>query len=160
MSLRRRIRCPRTREQAAVIGRLAEAWRRGDLDGALGVYDPAIELDVSACNAGFFFAGKYHGHAGVKQFFAEWAEDWDDFRSTYERWDHAGDHVVAMVRDRARGKRSGAVTQQLLAHVLTFRAGKVVRYRIFQTREQALAALAGDAPGGVVGRAVAEPQPA
>ena len=53
----------------------------------------------------------------------------------------AGSSVVVVLRERGRGKGSGAPFDQRLAQVWTFSRGRVVRWEIFQDAAHALQAV-------------------
>jgi ketosteroid isomerase-like protein len=94
--------------------------------------------DTSAANlAG---AGIYHGHEGAERFFIEWLGAWRDPTVEHLELIDAGDSVVSIFRWTGKGKASGVETQQTFFGVYDLRGGKVVRYRQYETREEALAA--------------------
>ena len=73
--------------------------------------------------------GAFHGHEGMRRFFADNEENFDLFHATYpeiRRID--GDRMVALGSVRTRGKSSGVETEVPSAVVLDFRDGKVVRF--------------------------------
>ncbi|HEV2010948.1 MAG TPA: hypothetical protein VGS17_07995 [Candidatus Limnocylindria bacterium] len=49
--------------------------------------------------------------------------------------------VIAVTRQRGRGKRSGIESEQLMVAVYTFRDGQVVLFRIYDTKAEALEAV-------------------
>jgi len=49
-----------------------------------------------------------------------------------------GDRVVAFVRVEGVGAKSGIAVQARIAHVHTFRDGKVIRVESFEDRDEAL----------------------
>src|SRR3954454_11672623 len=53
----------------------------------------------------------------------------------------AGEDVVATVHYYGRGKASGAEVDMRHWHVWTFRERKIVRWRVFNTREESLEAV-------------------
>lgn len=66
-----------------------EAVGHGDVDTILAFLDPAIEWDMS-CS---FPDGRvYHGHRGVRQFFADVAKLWREFRLEIDEIEELGAH--------------------------------------------------------------------
>jgi hypothetical protein len=86
-------------------------------------------------------AGVYRGPEGVKQFFREWVEAFEDYRAESGEFIDAGENVIVAVRHRARGRASGVEVDMPSFQVWTLRDGKVVRYRGFSDREAAVDAV-------------------
>jgi ketosteroid isomerase-like protein len=82
----------------------------------------------------------YHGPDEVRAFFGQWAGAFDDFGVEAEEVTDAGDYVVVRMRQQGRGKETGALVENRVWQVFTFRNGKVVRCRGFQTEADAFAA--------------------
>jgi ketosteroid isomerase-like protein len=61
-------------------------------------------------------------------------------RSEIEDWVTVNDEVVVEVHHSATGKRSGIEVEMRDWHVFTVRGAKIVRWRVFNTGEQALEA--------------------
>ena len=84
---------------------------------------------------------QWHGHDGLRMFFRDYYETWEDLQDTVEELIDAGDHVVAVVDSRGRGRASGAeVEWGRHASVWTVRDGRIVRVVWFRTRDEALEA--------------------
>ena len=81
-----------------------------------------------------------HGPAEVREFLREWSEAFDDFNFQAEEMLDAGDSVVVHVRQWGRGKETGAHVENHDWQVFTFRNGKVVHCRGYDTEAQALEA--------------------
>ena len=58
-----------------------------------------------------------------------------------ERFFDAGDRVLVFVRASATGKGSGAQVELRVAHEFAIRDGRVVRFKVYPDREQALEAV-------------------
>jgi ketosteroid isomerase-like protein len=83
--------------------------------------------------------GTYRGIEGLQKLLRFWGA-FADFRSEIEECIPAGDHVVVTAHHFARGKSSGVEVDMRNWQIFTLRGGRVVRYRLFSTREQALEA--------------------
>jgi ketosteroid isomerase-like protein len=112
-----------------------EAFARHDNAAIFPLYDPDVEIVPE------FPDRVYRGLDGVREFFRDWLSAWDEYRSEVEEWIDAGDNVVAIVHQRARGKQSGVPVEVHSAHVWTLREGKLWRLRIYATKADALNAL-------------------
>jgi ketosteroid isomerase-like protein len=121
-----------------IVQGLMEAWERGDMEAVFALYDPAIVWDNSTLPAPN--AGVYHGHEGVRQFFQEWLEAFEDQHLQAETFIDAGGGVVVGHRISGRGKSSGAEVEMFRWQVYRVRNGLVTRIDVFETRAEALEA--------------------
>jgi uncharacterized protein len=104
----------------------------------LSVCHPEVEWDVSA----LWPDGQvYRGRSGVARFFRRWLGAWDSYDFEVEELLDRGDHVVVMLRERGTAKGTGAEVDHRFAQIWTLRDGRVVRWRAFSKREEALAVL-------------------
>jgi uncharacterized protein len=124
------------------VRRFAEAVTAGDAEAAVALADPEIEfLSVLAVSG-----RAYHGHDGVRQYFADVAAAWSEWRVEVHRIVPApGGRVVIAMTMHFRGKESGAAFSDQTAHIWTLRDGKLLRNEPFREPEQALRA-AGASP--------------
>ena len=90
-------------------------------------------------------AGMYHGHQGVERFFRDWLATWTDYEIETTNCIDAGDAVVVFFRQAGTGRGSGIRTERDFFGVWELENSKVVRFRLFASREQAFeaAGLAG-----------------
>jgi len=105
---------------------------------------PWDELDrdaVFVIDPGSFVAGTYRGRDGIRTLLRLTAEVFDEFRYEVDEWVDLGESVVALGRIRARGAQSGATGTQPGAFVIQVRDGKIVSYRSYLRREEALEAV-------------------
>ena len=86
-------------------------------------------------------AGVYRGHEGIEQFFTDWLAIGDDYAIENDEFIDAGDSVVVVFRQRGRGKGSGAHAERTFFGVYDLEAGKVTRFRLYESREEALEAV-------------------
>jgi|SRR5215211_4936356 len=80
----------------------------------------------------------YRGQEGIRRWFREISEIWDDWRFEAERFFDAGNRVVVFVRVSGSAKQSGAAPAISAAHVLTLRDGRVTRTEVYLDRAEAL----------------------
>lgn len=113
------------------------AWNRRDIDALLPLFHPEVEFRP----AGIFpdFEPVYRGREGVRRFCETMLEAWESFDIHVERFEQAGDWLVADVHFRGVGRGSGAETELPFFHAWRLVDGLVVEYSAVRTREEALA---------------------
>jgi ketosteroid isomerase-like protein len=126
-------------EKPEVALRSYQAFNRGELDDALAVFDPEIVWHTYLVPGPG--GGTYHGHEGVRELWADARNIFGDFRNEPERLIAAADRLVVLVRICGWGKESGIAVEAKIAHIHTFRNGKVVRVDSYENREDALREL-------------------
>ena len=102
------------------------------------------EIDSEAVfviDPGSFVAGTYRGHEGIGDLLRLTAEVFDQFRYEVDDLVDAGDSVLVLGRIRARGVQSGATGAQHGALLFQLRDGRIVAYRSYLDRTEALAAV-------------------
>jgi ketosteroid isomerase-like protein len=90
---------------------------------------PVLDLD-----------GVYVGRDAVIEASRHYWGTWDDYRLDAEELMDAGSSVIAVVRERGRGKGSGAPFEQRFAQVWTFGRGRIIRWELFPDKPAALEA--------------------
>ncbi len=83
----------------------------------------------------------YRGHAGVRESWERWLEDFDTYEVEPESIIDHGDHVLVTAVEHGRGSASGAEVSSRIYTVVSFRDGKILRYQEFYDEQDALAAL-------------------
>ncbi len=129
-----------TPQNAAVVRRIYEAWSRDDIPGPVELLDPEIEY---VNPAGAIEPGTRQGLAGFIGALEKTREAWEYWRAEPEQLHEVGDHVVAVVRYRTRGKGSGVEITGRESALWTFRDGKVIRYEWFHGDGDAFDAVRG-----------------
>jgi ketosteroid isomerase-like protein len=130
-----------SRENVEIVRRVFDAAAQRDAATVLALYDPEVEWDMSRYPYGEVVARRSHGHEGLRGFWRELHEAWDDYEHNCQELIDAGDHVISVVTDRGRGRTSGAEVEIRAYGVWTIRDGKIVRVVWFRTREEALEAV-------------------
>jgi ketosteroid isomerase-like protein len=130
-----------SQENVEIVRRMYDAVARRDAATVLTFYDPEVEWDITRRPiGGLVGGGVYHGHEGLRSFFRKWYEAWESIAEELEELIDTGEHVIAVVTSRGRGRASGVAVETRGAAVWTIRKGKVVRVVWFSTREEALEA--------------------
>ena len=127
-------------ENVEAIRRVHEAMARGDFWTAREVFDPDIVWEWSAAMSGMTGVETYHGIAGVEAATRDFFEPWAWFRQEAEEFIEVGDHVAVLVRWHARMKGSDREVEGTAANLWTFRGDRVIRFKLFDSREEALEA--------------------
>ena len=125
-----------------------DAIRRRDIDALLSLYHPDIEfLPLTGTRVEH---GGYAGHSGVRSYFDEVAEVWEEMRPYEESSHPVGDHVVVTGGCAVRGIGSGVASDDPMAWVITLADGKITRHRAYRTAAEALDAVDGQDSDGPV----------
>ena len=126
--------------------RMIEFINRAEIGQALDLAAEDVVLDWS--NSIGPFKGVYPGRAGITEWFSSFIEAWEEFSWTPQEFiELDDDRMIVVNRLRMRGKGSGVDVEATGAQLWTFRDGKPIRIKVFQSRSDALEA-AGQAPSG------------
>jgi len=112
------------------------AYNSGDLSALLDVVSEDV---VAIVSPGMANAGEYRGHDGFMSMLEDWGEAWEDFRLEPDEPFDAGGGVVIPVQQYGRGRGSGVETSMRTFHVGHFRDDLLVRWRLCESLEEALA---------------------
>jgi ketosteroid isomerase-like protein len=114
-------------------------------DGVLALDLLAAFDDRVAADAEFDFTDTYpdgsvlRGLDDVRRLIANWP--WGELHFEPERFiDVDDERVLVFVRATATGSGSGVPVERRTAHECTFRQGKLVRFKVYADRDQALKA--------------------
>jgi uncharacterized protein len=116
------------------------AFGRGDLPAILELLTDDIEWiepgppDVTPA------AGTYRGKDEVARFFATLSEAVDINKFEPHEFIAQGDHVVVLIHSESTGKRTGRKLTDHLAHVWTFKGGKLAHFEAFHDTAAIVAA--------------------
>ena len=125
-------------ENVEIVKEFSQLFEAGDRDEWREYFDPDVVWDASA--SGMPQAGIYHGHQGVERFFRDWLATWTDYEIETREYIDAGGAVVVVFRQAGTGRSSGVRTERDFFNVYELRGSKVVRCRLYESREQALEA--------------------
>lgn len=121
------------------VRRVIAAWNADDLEAALELAHPAVELDFRGGE--MLFPGLdefYRGHDGFRRWWLAIKEPFEYWHSEALRFICGGDKVVSPVHFEAKGGSSGAEVVLDLVDVWTVRDGLIVRFQAYETLEEAL----------------------
>lgn len=83
----------------------------------------------------------YRGHDGVRESFAIWLENFDEYGFELGSIEDHGERVLVTAVEHARGSASGADVSAQIYMLCTFRDGKILRYQEYYDEQDARAAL-------------------
>jgi ketosteroid isomerase-like protein len=129
-----------SRENVELVRRFARSWAERDLDAAMDCVHDEIEVDWSDSIGPF--PGTYKGRGEVRRFWNQIMEAWDEFRpELVEVLESGPERLITVDRVRARGRQSGVAIESRSAMVWTVKEGRILRMKMFQTKDAALEAV-------------------
>ena len=127
-----------SQENVEIVREMVTRFAAGDRESWREVFAEDAIWDTSATTTPQ--AGVYEGHAGMERFFIDWLGTWDNpVVETLELID-AGNSVISVFRWTGRGKASGVETETTMFGVYDVKGGRVVGFRQYESREDALEA--------------------
>ncbi len=119
-----------------------ELVRRGvkDVDAFWAMLDEYVVWDLRSRPGLPDLDRVYVGRDAVIRGSRHYWGTWDDYRVEAEELLDAGPSVVVILRERGRGKGSGAPFEQPHPQLWTFRGDRIIRWESFQTKAEALEA--------------------
>ena len=127
-----------TRQDEETVRAGLAALNRRDVDGMLATLHPDAEMiPLKAVLEG----SVYRGHAGLRRWYADMSEDWDDLRIDVEEVRSLGDgRVLVLARFHALGRSSGVLLDQPAAWICRLVDGRVAQLRFYPDAQAAEAA--------------------
>lgn len=121
------------------LRRYYELWRAGEYAVARDLlFDPDIELTQPSELPGG--GGVYRGYEGLARALREGLEAFHYYHPEPEAFALGEDTVVVTLRLRAQGRYTGMEVDARLAHLFVFRGERAVRWEIYLSPQEALAA--------------------
>ena len=118
--------------------RLVEALNGRDIDALLACLDPDVEYHPLLSRVA---VTAYHGHDGIRSWFGQLDDAWEELRLDAEAYFDLGDETLLFYVLRGRGRHSGAEVEVAGAHVCRWRDGLGVCAKQYAHREDALKEL-------------------
>src|ERR1700730_8954147 len=126
-----------SKENVEVVSGLLAAIEQADLDAAVAMLDPKIEIE----DTDILDADDYRGHDGFFKWVARWGESWESWRVEEIEVLPAGeDHAIALFRMVARGKGSGIEMSRPDAVVCRVRDRKILSLTYYNDQKRGLKA--------------------
>lgn len=128
-----------SRKNVEIVREMLERFAAGDRESWREVFAEDVVWDTSATSF-VAMAGVYEGHSGMERFFIDWLGTWENPALQPVELIDAGESVVGVFHWNARGRTSGIPTEMTMFGVYDLRDDRVVRYRQYDSRMQALEA--------------------
>ena len=125
-------------ENVEIVRRSLDAFNRGDVEAAFADVHPEVEAIDDPRVPGGQALGRSKTEA--KRYFESLSRYWESVRILPERVVDLGDDVLVLGRMTARTRRGGPEIQRQLDQLVTLRDGKIIRNRVFSTRDEAIEA--------------------
>ena len=117
------------------------AFNQGDLAGVLSWFPPDAVYRDAIHQAVEGEAGAFRGHDGIRRWWRDLHDHYEDINTEVLEVRDLGEHVVVVFVVRGRGKGSGIALDTRLAQVVKMRQGKVIEMRDYFSLEEALKAV-------------------
>jgi ketosteroid isomerase-like protein len=131
-----------SQENVEVVRGIYEAVARRDDVSPFEVYAEDIVWDWSNTRrAELLHKQLYRGHEGVRQAWRETLAAFGEVDFKVDDLLDAGDHVLAVIRERQVGRASGAAVENTHFALFTLSDGKVTQLRVFDEQAEALEAV-------------------
>lgn len=114
-----------------------DACNQGDIDAALALCDPSMELIEATTLPGAVTA---RGAEAVRRYLERFAVHWSGGEWLPQEFPTSGDKVFVRARLRLRGRRSGIEVDREWIYVFTVRDGKLLSQEGFDERAEGLRA--------------------
>ena len=127
-----------SQENVKLAHRGLDALNRGGVDAVIDLCDPDVEWIAIP---GFLpDAEDFHGHDGVRAWFAKVGEALEAVHWEAEQINDAGDHLFVALKLHAAGRASGIQGEFRIFQSWTMRNGKLVRLESYLSRDEGLEA--------------------
>ena len=128
----------RLRQGYELLNTQFAAFKAGDLDALLDLFDPAVMIEmVDAPDP-----ETYHGHDGVRRWFNDFFGPWAAIHVEAEDIRESGLWTVALLHTSVRGEASGVELELSTAAFHQFRGGRIVLDHVYLDRDEGLEAFA------------------
>jgi ketosteroid isomerase-like protein len=113
------------RENVEIVQSWFERWNAGDR----GTFEAEVCSDAEIVSP--MLGGVHHGPEGLRRWFREIEEQFDEWIAIPDEWRQAGDRVAAAGRVRLRGRGSGVAFEAPVGWLFEIRAGKLSRLQTY-----------------------------
>jgi ketosteroid isomerase-like protein len=127
-----------SQENVHVVQAGFAAYLRGDVPAMLDHFASNVVVTTRPDQPD---ARDFHGHDGLMEQLTEWIETWDGFSIEIMRLRDVEDLVIVVAHEQGQGTRSGVPMDDEVTFVFTVEAAKIVRWQMFGSEPEALAAV-------------------
>ena len=122
-------------ENVEIMREAYSAFDRGEANVLFDLLDPDIDWKALEDTEA------KHGVEGVLESVGAWFQIWDDFRIEPQEFIDGGERVIVVVKESGRIPGSGEEVSQRFVQAWTLSNGKIVAFREYKTRSEALEAV-------------------
>ncbi|HEU0023632.1 MAG TPA: nuclear transport factor 2 family protein [Thermoleophilaceae bacterium] len=126
-----------SQENVDLTRRAFQAFDERDLEALLAILDDHVVAFPILAG----MEGGYHGHAGIRRWWAALLGTFPDFRAEVLEVRDLGDSTLAVLRLRGRGAESDTPVDARAWHVTEIRHGKCIGWRVYSSETEALEAM-------------------
>jgi uncharacterized protein len=116
-----------------------EALAAGDLEAVLALLDPDVSVEVHTGRPDL--PEVLRGYEGFLENLQGLTDVFEDIEIEPEEFIDLGEHLVVPIYTGGHGRASGIKVESRVVHIWTIRDGKATRFRVYESRQQALEAL-------------------
>src|SRR3954447_10311493 len=127
-----------SQEKVEIVRKVYEAWTWGDPAQAFEYLDPEVVWEAIEDAPD---AGTYRKYSGVKRYMDDWLQDFEMLGFEFGRSSDVEGRLVMEQRGTTKGRGSGLTTVIKYAAVYTFRDGRVLTVKEYNTFGEALEAV-------------------
>jgi ketosteroid isomerase-like protein len=128
-----------SKKNICLLRRFIASFNKRDLEAMIARIDPDVEWQ-SAFAA--LSGATYRGHEGIREWHRDMQEAWgEQIRVEVETYFDLGEHTLTFVVVHGRGIGSELEVAMAAAHVMRWRDGRIVYFRAYRQREDALSDL-------------------
>jgi ketosteroid isomerase-like protein len=131
---------PMSAENVETVERWYAAYNDRDLEGALALMHP--QVDATSAGMSGVEGSSHIGHAGMRRYFADLWETWENPRVDVDHCLERDGKVVMLGHTSGAGRLSGLEVNFPVASVVEVEDGLIVRYRTYREWDAALEATA------------------
>jgi ketosteroid isomerase-like protein len=132
-----------SQQNVEITRRAFEQWQKGGgtLDAIpVEIYAENVEWDLSAYPL-VDLPSRGSGRDNLFKTFARYFAGWKNYQPEAREFIGAGEHVITVLHEKAGIADSEVALERDVFQVWTLRDGLVVKWRVFETREEALEAV-------------------
>ncbi len=127
-------------ENVEIVRRAHEALNAGEVDALIALCDPGFRLDMSDR---VFNPAVYHGHDGIRAFYAEVMDVWERFTWEVTEVEEREELILAFLESTGKARGSGLELDRRSAMVWRVQGGTAMSLTFYRDRNDALAAARG-----------------
>ena len=124
-------------ENVETVRRAHEALNAGEIDALVALCDPGFQLDMSDR---VFNPAVYHGHEGIRAFYAEVMDVWERFTWEVTEVEEREGVIVAFLESTGKARGSGLELDRRSAMVWRVDEGEAMSLTFYRDPAEALAA--------------------